>query len=88
MLTKNPAQRITASEALEHEWFSNENKTNINLKPDILQAMRDYRARSMMQQQAMNVLVKYLDVEELKELSDLFKSMDVDNTGSIDIEEL
>ena len=48
MLTKDPSQRITAAEALEHRWFSNDNNDAIALKPDILKSLRDYRARSIM----------------------------------------
>ena len=41
-----------------------------------------------MQKEAMNVLVKYLDVEEIQDLRDIFKSLDKNWTGALNFSEL
>jgi calcium-dependent protein kinase len=73
MLTKNPAQRITAEQALQHEWFDQASQDIIDIDPNILHTLRQYKAQSKLQKEAMSVLVKYLDVKELKDLKRQFK---------------
>jgi serine/threonine protein kinase len=67
-LTKSPASRITAEAALTHSWFDQATSEMITIDPSILQSLRQYKAQSRMQKEAMSVLVKLVDVKELKDL--------------------
>lgn len=48
-----------------------------------LKAFRDYSKISYFQKEAMSILVKHLNLDEIKELNQLFFSLDQNNVGSI-----
>jgi calcium-dependent protein kinase len=88
MMTINPADRITAEEALQHPWFSNQIHDELKLDPGIIHQLRKYRAKSKMQKEAMSVMVKYMDFNELGELRQIFHKLDHNGTGTITSAEL
>lgn len=64
MIEKDPKARITASEALNHDWIKNFNdSTSLNnpISNDVYQHLKDYRGKSLLKKAAVNLLVKHLD---------------------------
>jgi calcium-dependent protein kinase len=89
LLVIDPAGRLTAERALAHPWF-NKPRSNRRIKVDkkILESLRDYRARSKLQQEAYAVLVKYLSCDELNELRQAFTALDITNSGTLTLMEI
>lgn len=50
--------------------------------------MMAYKGTSQLKRAAMNLLVKQLNPNELKDLHDQFQALDVDNSGLISAEEI
>lgn len=95
MLVVAPSERITAEQALNHEWFkkycsprSRVVSTEDKLDPNILERLRHYRGVSTLKKAAMNLLVKMVDYKEIEHLREMFMRMDKDQTGDITATEL
>lgn len=89
MIAKDVKKRARAEEALHHEWFTKtQAEEHIHVDPEILNAMKKYQAKTQLQKEAMYVLANYLDLDELKELRDIFHQLDVSHTGEISYEDL
>lgn len=88
-LTRKPKNRITASKALESEWFKevHEKEDNI-LSDDVLQSLKSYEANSLLKKEAMSLLIKMLKDDEIEYLREQFRSIDKDYTGYITAKEL
>ena len=88
MLCVDPRKRIMASEAIEHSWFSlRHSPSNLNTKP-ILKRLKRFNKNSKLRKDIMNVLVRYLNTEELTQLNSVFRVLDTDHTGYITTSEL
>lgn len=88
-LNKNKDKRITATKALKSGWFTLMEKDETNLLSDeVLESLRNYKGSSILKNEAMSVLVKMVQEEEIKDLSNLFRSIDKDFTGMISAKEL
>jgi calcium-dependent protein kinase len=88
MLALDRVNRITADKALQHPWFSNQIYSELQIDTQIITTLRQYRARSKMQKEAMNVMVKYLEIRELSELRKIFNKLDHTQSGTITAMEL
>ena len=93
MLTREPKKRITASKAINHEWFKktasvSESMGAQKLDFDIINSLRAYKGTSKLKKAAMNVLVKMLAPKEIEHLREKFMELDKNNTGYIDAGEL
>ena len=91
LLTKDKQQRYTCSQALKHPWFveadTQKSFTRV-IDPKILEKLVSYKGISALRKEAMNVLVKMLDVKHVTELRLAFHTIDKDQTGMITVEEL
>eukprot|EP00917_Polyrhabdina_sp_WS-2016_P028306 GHVP01060435.1.p1 GENE.GHVP01060435.1~~GHVP01060435.1.p1 ORF type:complete len:301 (+),score=74.83 GHVP01060435.1:203-1105(+) len=90
MLTYSPESRITAQEALNHEWFNQatEEVSSVSLSK-ALGTMKMFQAEQRMAQAALLFISSKLSTdEETKELTIVFKSMDTNNDGQLDRGEL
>lgn len=95
MLVVTPSERLTAEQALNHDWFKKYNspRTRVvsvedKLDPHILERLRQYRGVSTLKKAAMNLLVKMADNKEIEHLREMFMRMDKDQTGDITESEL
>ena len=88
LLTKVVAQRITLKNALKHPWFELAPDEPIEINPNIIEGMRFQKFASSFQKQAMSVLVKHLDEEELEELNKVFIQLDTNQTGTLTTDEI
>lgn len=88
LLIKDPSSRLSAQEALDHAWFKTAESRSEPLNPEILNCLRQYKAKSAFQKEALNVLARRLKRSEIEELTNAFATIDRDNTGLITSEEL
>lgn len=99
MLTYNPDERISAEEALKHEWFQclRNKDTNtmemaarmniISQKP--FENLRKFNAKQKIQQATIAFLVHHVSsMDMVKELKQIFRELDVDGNGTLSYEEI
>ena len=94
LLTKNPDERISADEALQHKWFAI-NKTKEKLSKldtkeinGLLDNIKNYFPNNFLQQTSLLYLVNnYPNEETVKKASSLYIKLDKDNNGIIDYNE-
>jgi calcium-dependent protein kinase len=94
LLTKNPNERISADEALQHKWFiknkTKEKLSELNSKDlnNLLDNIKNYYPNNFLQQSSLIYLVnKYPNAETVKKASSLYIKLDKDNNGIIDYDE-
>ncbi|CAI2385645.1 unnamed protein product [Moneuplotes crassus] len=88
LLKVNPKERLTADEALRHQWIV---KTQIlipELDDRVLGKLARYRAPDTLKKEIFNLLLNNIESEVVQEWNHYFESLDVKNTGFIKINEL
>jgi len=90
LLTFAIKNRISAEQALEHEWFKNvHEKTDALLNSGIMSNLQKFQIHTKMQQAVYYFIITNLtSKEETRELNDIFKALDTNNDGIISKEEL
>ncbi|TVU39439.1 hypothetical protein EJB05_12858 [Eragrostis curvula] len=89
LLVKDPRARLTAAQALSHDWVREGGKASeIPLDISVLNNMRQFVKYSRFKQFALRALASTLNAEELSDLRDQFDAIDVDKNGTISLEEL
>uniref|UniRef100_A0A0C9RZ49 non-specific serine/threonine protein kinase n=1 Tax=Wollemia nobilis TaxID=56998 RepID=A0A0C9RZ49_9CONI len=89
MLTKVPADRISAHEVLCHPWICKDGVApDESLDPAVLSRLKQFSAMNKLKKMALRVIAESLSEEEIAGLREMFKAMDTDNSGSITFEEL
>ena len=96
MLNKDINARLTAQECLNHPWFSeldiqhddNNNPSN-NLMNNVLNNIVSFNAKEKLQQSTIAYIVHFLYYsEDLNQLKNAFKDLDVNNDGMLTLAEL
>lgn len=94
LLVKDPAQRITGKDALDHEWFkvwknkSIKDDESPEVDDEVVKRLLKYKGESTIKRAGMNMLVKMLSEGEVKDLRKQFEAIDKDGTGMIHSSEL
>ncbi|XP_061350151.1 calcium-dependent protein kinase 29-like isoform X2 [Gastrolobium bilobum] len=89
MLTLDPKNRITASDALEHQWMKEGGEASDRpLDNAVLIRLKQFRAMNKMKKLALKVIAENLSEEEIIGLKQMFNNMDTDRSGTITYEEL
>nr|KJB17648.1 hypothetical protein B456_003G009500 [Gossypium raimondii] len=89
MLVKDPRARLTAAQALSHQWVrEGGNASDIPVDISILSNLRQFVKYSRLKQFALRALASTLNEEEIADLRDQFDAIDVDKSGSISLEEM
>ncbi|XP_062189143.1 calcium-dependent protein kinase 18 isoform X2 [Phragmites australis] len=89
LLVKDPRARLTAAQALSHEWVREGGQASeIPLDISVLHNMRQFVKYSRFKQFALRALASTLNAEELSDLRDQFNAIDIDKNGTISLEEL
>ncbi|XP_052170561.1 calcium-dependent protein kinase 15-like [Diospyros lotus] len=89
MLRKDPKQRLTVIEALNHPWMREDGDAPDNpIDIAVLTRMKQFRAMNKLKKVALKVIAENLSEEEIVGLKEMFKSMDTDNSGTVTFEEL
>eukprot|EP01054_Gregarina_sp_Poly1_P003280 Gregarina_sp_Poly_1__3279@NODE_1939_length_3040_cov_145_079717_g361_i1_p2_GENE_NODE_1939_length_3040_cov_145_079717_g361_i1NODE_1939_length_3040_cov_145_079717_g361_i1_p2_ORF_typecomplete_len298_score52_37EFhand_7/PF13499_6/1_1e14EFhand_7/PF13499_6/2_5e15EFhand_1/PF00036_32/0_002EFhand_1/PF00036_32/5_8e05EFhand_1/PF00036_32/0_0002EFhand_1/PF00036_32/9e06EFhand_8/PF13833_6/0_1EFhand_8/PF13833_6/2_1e07EFhand_8/PF13833_6/0_0011EFhand_8/PF13833_6/4_8e07EFhand_6/PF13405_6/0_00059EFhand_6/PF13405_6/0_ len=89
MLQKQPKQRLSAVEALQHPWFRND-LSRIVLPPSICDNMKRYMKQAGLKNVLINLMAHQLDFTggQVKLISQVFNNLDKDQNGLLSAEEL
>jgi calcium-dependent protein kinase len=80
LLNVNPKGRLTAKEALQHEWFS-QAPTRFPITLSLIDAFRNYKAKSRFQAEAHYILTKFVNLVHNRDVKDTFMSLSREQTG-------
>ena len=88
-----PEKRLTAQEALEHKWMKKMLKGDVSnqkipMKGKNLETFKNFNKQSKLKQAALTAISVQASPEDIKELKQLFMSLDVNGDGSLTLEEL
>lgn len=88
MLT-DPNKRLTAGEVLSHPWVSNlaPNSAEIVLELNV-QNLVSFKKFNNIKKAALTYIASRLKDEEIKNLKEIFNTLDKDNNGSLTLEEV
>lgn len=87
LLTSDTAKRLTAAEALEHEWLTGGASTTPRVA-SVLNNLRDFTASSKFKTGILRIMADQLSESELQSLRATFKELDEDGDGQITVAEL
>uniref|UniRef100_A0A7N0THB6 Calcium-dependent protein kinase n=1 Tax=Kalanchoe fedtschenkoi TaxID=63787 RepID=A0A7N0THB6_KALFE len=89
MLNPDPKSRLTAQEVLDHPWLQNTKKApDVPLGETVKARLKQFSVMNKLKKRALRVVAEHLSVEEVAGLKDAFHTMDVNNKGKINLEEL
>mmetsp|Transcript_99098 Transcript_99098/g.279980 ORF Transcript_99098/g.279980 Transcript_99098/m.279980 type:complete len:526 (-) Transcript_99098:23-1600(-) len=89
LLVKDPSQRLTAAEALNHAWVTKMLQMEEGQVTDLVMAnLRNFALMNKLKKASLNVIVTQLSDNAIKELKDLFMCMDENNDGTLSVGEL
>ena len=89
LLVVDPEQRLSASEALKHPWFTKDGiPQQHKIDKEMFERLRDFRGVSKLKKAAMNMLVKMADQNSIEDLQEKFRQIDKDGTGLIAADDL
>jgi len=90
MLKKDPAQRFTAAQSLEHTWIRDKapKATEFNLSNNIMSNLRGFMSGNKLKRAALHVIATHLDEGQIKNLRSLFMSLDVNGDGQLTVQEM
>ena len=87
----NSEKRISVAEALNHPWFKVELRlqlTKVQMDSKILKLLKSFKTTSKLRKEALKIMVNFLNDADINNLKELFRYIDVDNSGMISIKEL
>ncbi|XP_022995040.1 calcium-dependent protein kinase 34-like [Cucurbita maxima] len=89
MLNSDPKQRLTAFQVLNHPWIKEDGEApDTPLNNAVLNRLKQFRAMNKFKKVALRVIAGCLSEEEIMGLKQMFKNIDIDNSGTITLEEL
>ena len=92
LLIVDPNKRITAFNALQHNWFKYvaelDDKPQNQIDHAVIDRLKSFKGASKLKRAAMNMLVKMADQEEIEKLGAQFQQLDKDKTGMLNAWEL
>ncbi|KAI5080044.1 hypothetical protein GOP47_0005523 [Adiantum capillus-veneris] len=89
MLNQNVKERIGTQAILNHPWIRVDGEApDRPLDNIVLSRMKQFRAMNKLKKLALKVIAESLSEEEITGLKEMFRSIDVDNSGTLTMEEL
>ncbi|XP_051132338.1 calcium-dependent protein kinase 20-like [Andrographis paniculata] len=89
MLVRDPKKRLTAHQVLCHPWVQVDGVApDRPLDSAVLTRLKQFSAMNKLKKIAIRVIAERLSEEEIAGLREMFKMIDVDNSGHITLEEL
>ncbi|CAI2384535.1 unnamed protein product [Moneuplotes crassus] len=88
LLTVDPKERMTADEALQHQWIIKAQEQAPELNDRVISKLARYRTPDILKKEIFNLLLSNIQSEVIQEWNQLFETLDVKNTGCIRIKEL
>jgi len=87
LVKKSPAERMSASDALEHEWLAG-NAGDVPVGSDVLEMLGNYSQSCKLKKVLVRMLANQMTDEDHKQLTEEFAKMDKDGNGMVDLTEL
>ncbi|KAL8232544.1 hypothetical protein R6Q57_002322 [Mikania cordata] len=89
MLEPDPKLRLTAKQVLEHPWLQNAKKApNVPLGDAVKSRLKQFSLMNRFKRKALRVIADFLSNDEVEDIKEMFKKIDMDEDGIITIEEL
>ncbi|PIN08823.1 Ca2+/calmodulin-dependent protein kinase, EF-Hand protein superfamily [Handroanthus impetiginosus] len=89
MLVRDPKKRLTAHQVLCHPWVQIDGVApDKPLDSAVLSRLKQFSAMNRLKKIAIRVIAENLSEEEIAGLKEMFRMIDVDNSGHITLEEL
>ncbi|CAG9322787.1 unnamed protein product [Blepharisma stoltei] len=88
LLSVNPSKRISAKKALNHEWFHIFADNNPLIDSSLIVSFQEYCKSSLFCKELLNLMIKNITFDELRELNKLFIKLDEENKGMISTKQL
>lgn len=89
LLNPDSKVRISAQDALEHVWLSKRSeKETPKIERKVMKRLKQHIHSNKIVKETMNVLIRTLKQDEIRELNLVFRQLDKDHTGFISIAEL
>mmetsp|Transcript_9411 Transcript_9411/g.14440 ORF Transcript_9411/g.14440 Transcript_9411/m.14440 type:complete len:555 (-) Transcript_9411:311-1975(-) len=89
LLVKEPSKRMSAAQALDHDWFKTVlSQEAVPISMSINTSLRRFVGMGKLKKVALNVIAHQLTEAEIGSLKQLFQQLDGDGNGVITVEEL
>ena len=89
LLTSNPEERLTLTEAMSHDWWDDASRNLSPLPSDVITSIRVSESDNKIMRKALLIVTKGIqNLPEFDELRAAFSTFDYDCDGSITVEEL
>ncbi|CAD7968716.1 unnamed protein product [Amoebophrya sp. A25] len=90
MLKKNPADRFTAKQALDHVWISQmaPKAASISLSGNLVGPLTSFRNGNKLKKAALTVIATQISDDSIRQLRELFLQLDEDNDGTLTVQEI
>ncbi|CAE7584115.1 CPK2 [Symbiodinium sp. CCMP2592] len=87
-LEMDPKKRITAQDALSHEWFHRDEVDGAPLDSSVLRNLRAFSSANRFRKAALTAVAYQLGEDEQKELREIFMRLDTNGDGYLSLEEI
>lgn len=90
MLQKDPINRCTAAQALQHSWVQTlaRNSKNMNLHSEVVTNLSDFMNEASLKKMALNVVAREMSESDIEDLKKLFQDFDINGDGTLTFEEM
>ncbi|QDZ25017.1 calcium-dependent protein kinase [Chloropicon primus] len=88
MLERNPSKRLTYEQIVKHPWLDTDISPSAALNDTMIQKFQSIGSFHRLKRKVLTEALKYLELDEMEELSVIFSKLDIDNDGFIDKKEM
>jgi len=90
LLKMSPSERLTAEQALNHEWVREKapRATNVALSAGLVDNLKSFRSQNKLKKAALHVIAANMNDEQIQELRANFVAMDANGDGLLTAKEL
>lgn len=90
LICMDPNVRLTAAQAMGHAWIKHKapQAPEQPLKASTLTNMKSFKGQNNLKKAALHVIAQRLKEDEIKALTDMFSTLDINHDGTITLQEL
>lgn len=89
LLRKDPLERMTATEALQHEWIKERHRLSTAMMPmSVIQGLDDLRRNVRLKRAVAAFVCDHLPEDDRRRMESLFHEFDADNSGLLEASEI
>ena len=89
LLVVDPESRLSADEALTHPWFVQSfPDVLLPITKEVIDSLRNYRVKSKFQSEAYAIIVKCLNVSQIRDMKETFMALDREKNGFLSFQEV